>query len=129
MIKILDPDKPYYILVPKSDDFSERLYRYEIYNDKGVDTDAFLYIEFREEFYYEIEQKLFDFINKKWNLYINMYEEEVIEPEKLPTVLDLTKNSMANLSSEDDKYLDFCKEFIALLNYAIEHQVPVGLYF
>lgn len=58
-----------------------------------------------------------------------MYEEEVIEPEKLPTVLDLTKNSMANLSSEDDKYLDFCKEFIALLNYAIEHQVPVGLYF
>ena len=50
MIKILDPDNPYYILVPKSDDFSERLYRYEIYNDKGVDTDAFLYIEFREEF-------------------------------------------------------------------------------
>ena len=91
MIKILDPDNPYYILVPKSDDFSERLYRYEIYNDKGVDTDAFLYIEFREEFYYEIEQKLFDFINKKCNLYINMYEEEVIEPEKLPTVLDLTK--------------------------------------
>lgn len=129
MIKILDPDNPYYILVPKSDDFSERLYRYEIYNDKGVDTDAFLYIEFREEFYYEIEQKLFDFINKKCNLYINMYEEEVIEPEKLPTVLDLTKNSMANLSSEDDKYLDFCKEFIRLINYAIEHQVPVGLYF
>ena len=58
-----------------------------------------------------------------------MYEEEVIEPEKLPTVLDLTKNSMANLSSEDDKYLDFCKEFIRLINYAIEHQVPIGLYF
>ncbi len=129
MIKILDPEKPYYILVPKSDDFSERLYRYEIYNDKGVDTDAFLYIEFREEFYYEIEQRLFDFINKQCNLYINMYEEEVIEPEQLSTVLGLTKNSMANLSSEDDKYLDFCKEFIALLNYAIEHQLPVGLYF
>lgn len=129
MIKILDPEKPYYILVPKSDDFSERLYRYEIYNDKGVDTDAFLYIEFREEFYYEIEQRLFDFINKQCNLYINMYEEEVIEPEQLSTVLGLTKNSMANLSSEDDKYLDFYKEFIALLNYAIEHQVPVGLYF
>ena len=78
MNTLLDPDHHYYILVPLSNKFIERLYRYDIYNNSGLDTDSFLSITFYEAFYYELELKFFHILNVKCHLHINMYEDEVI---------------------------------------------------
>lgn len=126
---LLDTEHPYYVLVLRKEKLCERLYRYGIYKDGYIDTDAFLYIEFREDFYYEIELKLFDFINSECHLRITMYEEEIIEPKLIPKVISILNKTINNTDPEDDKFYNFCTEFLQLLLYAQDNNLPIGLYF
>ncbi|SPT71660.1 Uncharacterised protein [Anaerobiospirillum thomasii] len=129
MNTLLDPDHHYYILVPLSNQFIERLYRYDIYNNSGLDTYSFLSITFYEDFYYELELKLFHILNIKYHLHINMYEDEVIEPILIPKVISILHNAINNTAPEDECFYNFCTKFLHLLTYAQDNNLPVGLYF
>ena len=129
MNSLLNPDHHYYILVPLSNQFIERLYRYDIYNNSGLDTDSFLSITFYEAFYYELELKLFHILNIKCHLHINMYEDEVIEPILIPKVISILHSAINNTDPEDEYFYNFCTKFLKLLKYAQDNNLPVGLYF
>lgn len=116
----------YYIVVPISKQYEEDLYEYKIFED-GEIRSCFIKMVFDEKKYNYIEKRLFDFINAKFGLYICMYEEEYIEYEQLKDVKELTENLIKN--SGEEEFLQFANEFLKLINFAITHEVPVGLLF
>ncbi|MBQ7501189.1 hypothetical protein IJT93_00540 [bacterium] len=124
--KYLDLTHEYYILAPLSEDAMNRVYRYEIY-DNGEISDVFLSMTFYEDTFCYIDHRLFVFINASCNLFINMYEEEIIETEDLPKVLELTKDLIAN--SDEERFIAFAKEFQHLVEVAIEKNTCIGFCF
>ncbi|MBQ7501188.1 hypothetical protein IJT93_00535 [bacterium] len=125
--KYLDLSHFYFILTPLTEEAMNRLYRYEIYDDNGVISDVFLTMDFYEDTFCFIEPRLFDYINASCNLFINMYEEEIIETEDLPKVLELTKDLIAN--SDEERFIAFAKEFQHLVEVAIEKNTCIGFCF
>lgn len=119
-------DNNYYILVPISKEYVDDLYQYKIYDSKGI-RPCFKKMVFNEKKYIFIEKRLFDFINEKCDSYICMYEDEVIENDKLQTVKNITESLIQN--SDEDEFLEFANEFLELVKYAIEAKVPVGFCF
>lgn len=74
-----------------------------------------------------MEIRLFDLINAKLDILINIYEEEIIENKDVETVLELTKRLVE--TSDDKRFIEFATEFMDLLETAIANRTDVGFYF
>ncbi len=114
------------ILVPLSEEAQERMDRYDIYDDGEV-AECFKSMVFGIETEEYMEVRLFDLINAKLDILINIYEEEVIENKNVELALDLTKRLVD--SSDDKRFIEFATEFMDILETAIANKTDVGFYF
>lgn len=127
MKEILDLNEhAYVILTPLTEEAQERMDQYDIY-DNGEVADCFKSMIFGIETEEYMEVRLFDLINAKLDIFINIYEEEVIENKNLETVLELTKRLVE--TSDDKRFIEFATEFIDVLETAIACNADVGFYF
>jgi hypothetical protein len=122
----LDLDNKYRILVPLNDKATECLYGYDIYENGEIRSDI-VGIEFHEDTFYYMENRLFDFINVECDLLINMYEEEVLENNQLDKAMNITQIIIDN--TDDEALLDFAHKLLRLMNLAKESGTVVGFYF
>lgn len=116
----------YVILVPLSEEAQERMEQYDIY-DNGEVAECFKSMVFGLETEEYMEIRLFDLINAKLDILINIYEEEIIENKDVETVLGLTKRLVE--TSDDKRFIEFATEFMDLLETAIANRTDVGFYF
>ncbi len=114
------------ILVPLSEEAQERMDQYDIYDDGEV-ADCFKSMVFGQETEEYMEVRLFDLINAKLDILINIYEEEVIENKDVKSILELTQRLID--ASDDKKFVEFATEFTELLKTAIANKTDVGFYF
>ena len=114
------------ILVPLSEEAQERMDQYNIY-DGGEVAECFKSMVFGQETEEYLEVRLFDLINAKLDILINIYEEEVIENKDVMEVLELTQGLID--ASDDEKFVEFATEFTELLKTAIAYKTDVGFYF
>ena len=127
MKEILDINEhAYVILVPLSEEAQERMDQYDIY-DNGEVAECFKSMVFGIETEEYMEIRLFDLINAKLDILINIYEEEVIENKNVETVLELTKRLVE--TSDDERVIEFATEFMGILETAIANKTDVGFYF
>lgn len=116
----------YVILVPLSEAAQERMNQYDIYDDGEV-ADCFKTMIFGLETEEYMEVRLFDLINAKLDILINIYEEEIIANKDVESILELTKRLVE--TSDDKKFIEFATEFIDILETAIACNTDVGFYF
>lgn len=116
----------YVILVPLSEEAQERMDQYDIYDDGEV-AECFKSMIFGIETEEYMEVRLFDLINAKLDILINIYEEEIIENRNVEIVLDLTKRLVE--ASDDKRFIEFATEFMDILETAITCKTDVGFYF
>lgn len=116
----------YVILVPLSEESQERMDQYDIY-DNGEVAECFKSMVFGLETEEYMEIRLFDLINAKLDILINIYEEEIIENKDVETVLEITKRLVE--TSDDKRFIEFATEFMDLLETAIANRTDVGFYF
>ena len=121
-----DPEHEYRILVPLDEDAEERMYRYQLYDDKGVSPD-FLCLEFREDTFYIMEDYFFNVLDYKLDIIITMYEEEVIYTERLDEAMDIIRSVLDN--TDDPAVKDFGNKLLDMFMTAKEHNTVVGFYF
>lgn len=123
---LLDPEKDYLIIVPTNNEGVDELYRNDIFKDNYISKNM-QYMIFHEDVYNYMENRLFDIINMKMDTLINMYEEEIIENEKLNQLLSVIDMLIRN--SDDQKALSFMGNFRNLVQIAIDHKSVVGFCF
>ena len=116
----------YVILVPLSEEAQTRMDQYDIY-DNGEVAECFKSMVFGLETEEYMEIRLFDLINAKLDILINIYEEKIIENKDVETVLELTKRLVE--TSDDKRFIEFATEFMDLLETAIANRIDVGFYF
>ena len=116
----------YVILVPLSEEAQERMDQYDIY-DNGEVAECFKSMVFGLETEEYMEIRLFDLINAKLDILINIYEEEIIQNKDVETALKLTKRLVE--TSDDKRFIEFATEFMDLLETAIANRTDVGFYF
>lgn len=127
-VKYLDLNKWYCVVVPKDEKAFDEMCDYNVWdNKKGDVRNGFFYMKFHEDGYYLLEEYLFNFINVECDLLINMYEEEWIEGENLPKVLEITERMINN--SDDEEFLKLANEFRNLVEKAIQCQTCMGCFF
>ena len=95
-MKLKDSQHPYIILAPLSEVAEEKMYRYEIYDDNGDISSDYEYMLFGEETEEYFELRLFDLINAKFNMIINIYEEEILDNKNIIEAIDLVKRFSDN---------------------------------
>lgn len=117
----------YYIIVPINEEGREQLYQYNFRTSSGEVNSNFKAMVFNEETFLYAENRLLDIINIKCNKLINMYEEEVIEPNQLPTVKSIIENVLS--VNEDEKLTQFAKELLELVIFALDNNKEIGFYF
>ena len=124
----LDLTHWYRVLVPKTKEAENKLYD-DDYFDESNDCikDEFDYMEFHEDTFCFLENRLFDFINVELGILINMYEDEIIDNNQLDKVLEVTNRMIIN--SDDSKFIELASEFQELVKKAKEYDTVVGLYF
>ena len=82
---------------------------------------------FDERLFLLMEKYFFNFIDQECNLIITMYEEEFVEPETLPKVLEIIDRQMKNC--DNDEVLELAKQLRDVVSKAIEVKSPVGFCF
>ena len=125
-VDLLDPEKDYLIIVPINDEGVDELYRNDIFKDDYISKNM-QYMVFHEDTYIYMENRLFDIINVEMDMLINMYEEEIVDSEKLNKLLSVVDMLIRNC--DDKKSLTFMSEFRNLVQIAIDHKTVVGFYF
>lgn len=119
-------EKRFFILAPLTEEANEKMYQYDIYGKQGID-DCFLYMEMTWAEEETLEHTLFNLINAKLNLIINIYEEEIIENKDLSDVIELT-GRMISISG-DEEFIRLATEFENLVKTAMRLGTDVGFYF
>ena len=122
-----DPGHEYVILVPINDDVAERMYRYQLYDNEGNISDDFFCLKFNEDTYNEMEPYFFFPLNDKFDIWISMYEEEVIWTENLDEAIDLTQTLLDNIDNQ--AAIEFGKIMLSLMKKAKELNTVTGFYF
>ncbi|MCQ2512991.1 MAG: hypothetical protein MJ092_06380 [Lachnospiraceae bacterium] len=122
----LDLSHEYRILVPKDKVSEEILYRGEIYDIQDL-SNYFHVMEFHEDVYGYLEDRLFDFINIKLDILINMYDEEILEPDQIDEAITVTNEKISE--SSEERFTDLATEFLNLLIEAKNNNTIVGFYF
>ena len=126
MNEYLDLQHEYRILVPQDKYAEELLYRGDIHDSQGIRT-CFYKMIFHEDDFNYLEDRLFDFMNVKFDILINMYEEEILEADQVEDAIVLTKKIMSEINEE--KFTILATELIKLFEKALENSTIVGFYF
>lgn len=126
-MKLNSSQHPYMILAPLSEEAEDKMYRYEIYDNNGNISDDFEYMLFDEETEEYVELRLFDLINAKFNIIINIYEEEVLENKNIPEAIELVRRFSCD--TDDSRLIEFATDLINLFEIAKEKGTSIGFYF
>ena len=125
-MKLNSSQHPYMILAPLSEEAEDKMYRYEIYDNNGNISDDFEYMLFDEETEEYVELRLFDLINAKFNIIINIYEEEVLD-KNIPEAIELVRRFSCD--TDDSRLTEFATDLINLFEIAKEKGTSIGFYF
>ena len=121
-----DTKREYRILVPLNKDAEERMYRYQIYDDKGISPE-FICLNFHEDTFYIMDDYYFVPLNQKFELIITAEEEDVIYNEHLDEAGELIKMILDN--TDDPAAVDFGNILLKMVAIAKECNTVVGFYF
>lgn len=122
----INPTHEYRILVPIDKEAAAKLYQGEIYTDGEISSDM-VGLVFKEDTFYYMESKIFDFINVECNTLINMYEEEILDADKLDKAGAVVELIIRN--SDDTQVLAFTGILLDLIRSAKKYGTIVGFYF
>ena len=118
----------YRILVSFDEESTNKLWSCELYdeNDGGINHNMRC-LSFHEDTFYYMEDYIFNLLNAKLGLLINMYEEEYIETEQLDQAIDIMENIIDN--TDDKAVIDFGRNILDMMKIAKEHGTIVGFCF
>lgn len=126
-VEYLDLLHRYYIVIAISQEYIDHLYDCHFFNDNGDFMDGYEGFWFDERLFLLMEEYFFIFINEECDLLISMYEEEFVELEMLPKVLEIIDRQMKNC--DNDEVLELAKQLRDVVSKAIEVKSPVGFCF
>ena len=124
----LDINHEYRVLVALDDETANKLWSCQIYDeeDGGINRQM-LCLSFHEDTFYYMEDFIFHFLNAKLGLFINMYEEEVIDTDHLDNAIGIMRDIVEN--TDDNAVIDFGQKLLEMLKIAKEHETIVGFCF
>ena len=124
----LDLKNEYRILVSLDEASTEKLWSCDIYDneDGGINRDM-VCLSFREDTFYYMEDLIFDVLNAKLDLLINMYEEEYISTEQLTMAISVVDHIIDN--TDDNAVINFANLLLDMIKLAKEHGTIVGFCF
>ena len=124
----LDLSQDYRILVSLDEESTNKLWSCELYDeeDGGINRNM-ICLSFHEDTFYYMEDYIFNLLNVKLGLLINMYEEEYIDTEQLDQAISIMENILDN--TDDKAVSDFSKRLLDMMKVAKEHSTIVGFCF
>ena len=118
----------YRILVSFDEESTNKLWGCELYDEKdGGINRQMLCLNFHEDTFYYMEDRIFLFLNAKLGLLINMYEEEYIDTDQLDEAMDIVQTILDN--TDDRAVADFGKKLLEMMQIAKSHGTIVGFCF
>ncbi len=123
----LDLNRLYDVVLPLEDSTEEAMYDYNYCDREHNIKSGFITMSFHEDDFCILEEYLFNFIGAECDLIITMYEEEFADVEHLPKILETTQRQIKN--SDNKRFLELAKEFLAIIEKAIEIRRPIGFFF
>ena len=134
-VEYLSLNHRYYVVIALRKELEDSIFDCHFFDDNGNIRDGFEGFWFNEKVFLTVEKYLFDFINSECGLWIDMYEEEDIFPEKLRQALEITNRQILAVEKDADKipdakvFLETAGKIKALIEKAIELDTVVGFCF
>ena len=134
-VEYLSLNHRYYVVVALRKELEDSIFDCHFFDDNGNIKEGFEGFWFNEKVFLTVEKYLFDFINSECGLWIDMYEEEDIFPEKLRQALEITNRQILAVEKDADKipdakvFLETAGKIKALIEKAIELDTVVGFCF
>ena len=124
----LDMKHEYRILVALDDEAANKLWSCQFYEgeDGGINHQM-LCLSFHEDTFYYMEDYIFLFLNAKLDIFINMYEEEIIDTDHLDDAISIIRNIIDN--TDDSAVIDFSQKLLEMLKIAKTQGTIVGFCF
>ncbi|MBQ4080809.1 MAG: hypothetical protein II655_01815 [Thermoguttaceae bacterium] len=134
-VEYLSLNHRYYVVIALRKELEDSIFDCHFFDDNGNIKEGFEGFWFNEKVFLTVEKYLFDFINSECGLWIDMYEEEDIFPEKLRQALEITNRQILAVEKDADKipdakvFLEMAGKIKALIEKAIELDTVVGFCF
>ncbi len=134
-VEYLSLNHRYYVVIALRKELEDSIFDCHFFDDNGNIKEGFEGFWFNEKVFLTVEKYLFDFINSECGLWIDMYEEEYIFPEKLRQALAITNRQILAVEKDADKipdskvFLETAGKIKALIEKAIELDTVVGFCF
>ena len=134
-VEYLSLNHRYYVVIALRKELEDSIFDCHFFDDNGNIKEGFEGFWFNEKVFLTVEKYLFDFINSECGLWIDMYEEEDIFPEKLRQALEITNRQILAVEKDADKipdsdvFLETAGKIKALIEKAIELDTVVGFCF
>ena len=134
-VEYLSLNHRYYVVIALRKELEDSIFDCHFFDDNGNIKEGFEGFWFNEKVFLTVEKYLFDFINSECGLWIDMYEEEDIFPEKLRQALEITNRQILAVEKDSDKipdsdvFLETAGKIKALIEKAIELDTVVGFCF
>ena len=134
-VEYLSLNHRYYVVIALRKELEDSIFDCHFFDDNGNIKEGFEGFWFNEKVFLTVEKYLFDFINSECGLWIDMYEEEDIFPEKLRQALAITNRQILAVEKDADKipdakvFLETAGKIKALIEKAIELDTVVGFCF
>ena len=134
-VEYLSLNHRYYVVIALRKELEDSIFDCHFFDDNGNIKEGFEGFWFNEKVFLTVEKYLFDFINSECGLWIDMYEEEDIFPEKLRQALEITNRQILAVEKDADKipdsdvFLETAGKIKALIEKAVELDTVVGFFF
>ena len=134
-VEYLSLNHRYYVVIALRKELEDSIFDCHFFDDNGNIKEGFEGFWFNEKVFLTVEEYLFDFINSECGLWIDMYEEEDIFPEKLRQALAITNRQILAVEKDADKipdskvFLETAGKIKALIEKAVELDTVVGFCF
>ncbi len=134
-VEYLSLNHRYYVVIALRKELEDSIFDCHFFDDNGNIKEGFEGFWFNEKVFLTVEKYLFDFINSECGLWIDMYEEEDIFPEKLRQALEITNRQILTVEKDADKipdsdvFLETAGKIKALIEKAIALDTVVGFCF
>ncbi len=134
-VEYLSLNHRYYVVIALRKELEDSIFDCHFFDDNGNIKEGFEGFWFNEKVFLTVEKYLFDFINSECGLWIDMYEEEDIFPEKLRQALEITNRQILAVEKDADKipdakvFLETAGKIKALIEKAVELDTVVGFCF
>ncbi len=134
-VEYLSLNHRYYVVIALKKELEDSIFDCHFFDDNGDIKEGFEGFWFNEIVFVIVEKYLFDFLNDECGVWIDMYEEEQIFPEKLQQALEITTRQILAVEKDAEKipdsdvFLENARKIKALIEKAIKLNTTVGFCF